>query len=113
MTVIAIARRRSRVTLEAPIETPDALGGVIRSFAPRATLWAALEPLSGGETAEADQPLGRAKYRVRLRWRNDVTAGMRIRAGARWLDIETVQDPDGRRREIWCLCVEAGPEPVS
>lgn len=37
---------RHRLTLEAPVETPDGAGGVTRSFATVATLWAAVTPVS-------------------------------------------------------------------
>lgn len=105
----AIGRRRLRVMLEEPVETPDALGGVLRSFQPRVAVWAALEPVRGEERDEAQQPLSRITHRLSLRWRGDVTAAMRFTAADRVFEVRGQYDPDGMRRTLVCLVAEVRP----
>lgn len=101
-----VGRHRTRLVLEEPVESPDTIGGVTRGFAIRATLWAAVEPVSGLERAEADRAEGAVSQRVTIRWRGDVTTAMRFSLGARRLAIRAQYDPDGRRRTLVCLCEE-------
>ena len=108
-TVSPLGRLRKRVTLEQPVETPDAIGGVTRSFVALATLWAEIAPLSGAETFAAVQPQERITHRVRLRYFSAVTAAMRLRLGTRLLLIRDVSDEDERRRYLICHCTENKP----
>lgn len=106
---IPIAARRRRVVLEAPVETADSIGGVIRTFAPVATLWARLEPIGAGERTEGQQADAKVTHRLTLRWRGDVAASMRFSAGSTRFVITGSYDPDGRRRDLVCLVEEVQP----
>jgi SPP1 family predicted phage head-tail adaptor len=102
-----IAGRRLSVTLEAPADVTDPIGGVTRSWAPVATLWAVLEPLPRGvERAEAQRAEGAATHRLIIRWRGDVSPAMRFAAPGKIYDVTTTYDPDGRRRDLVCLVEE-------
>jgi len=105
----SIGQRRLRATLEEPVEIADALGGVIRSFQPRITLWVRLEPLHGDERTEADRVGAPVSHRLSLRWRGDISEAMRFVAGGRLFDIRASFDPDGRRRTLVCLVEERRP----
>ncbi|MCP6280583.1 phage head closure protein, partial [Klebsiella pneumoniae] len=72
-----------RLTLEAPAETPDGAGGVTRTFAPVATLWASVTPVSSREATEAAQRGVTVTHRIFLRFSADITARHRFRDGAR------------------------------
>ena len=95
-----IAARRLRVTLEEPVEAADAIGGVSRTFTPRITLWARLEPATLADRAEADRGEAVVTHRLTLRWRTDLTTAMRLAAGPRRFAIHGWFDPDGRRRDL-------------
>jgi len=100
---------RRRVTIEAPAETPDGAGGVIRAFAPLAQAYAAVEPVSAAE-AEQGRALGLKRlWRVTIRARGDVTGGCRLAWGDRSFDVLSVRplDADGRYEEL--LCEETAP----
>jgi len=100
---------RRRLTLEAPVATPDGLGGATQTHQPVAALWAQVEWISGGEHWRRGRPEQVATHRVTLRWRADVDAGLRLRDGDRLFDIRAVADPDGSRRRLICLVQEVSP----
>ncbi len=100
---------RTRFVLEAPVETPDDAGGVVRVFASAGAVWAALARLSGSEGWEADREAQTLNWRAEIRFRAGIDAGMRLRRGTRILDILSVADPDGRRRRLVLDCRETAP----
>lgn len=103
---VAIGARRRRFTLELPQESADGFGGVIRSYAAGPQLWGSIELVSGEERVRAGRPEQAATHRVRLRYRDGVTAAMRLAAGPRRFAIRSAADPDGRRRDLVCLVEE-------
>ena len=108
-SVSPLGRLRKRVTLEQPVETPDAIGGVTRGFAALATLWAEIMPVGGAERFVAMQQQEAITHRVRLRFFSAVTAAMRLRLGTRILLIRDVTDEDETRRYLICHCEEQKP----
>lgn len=101
-----IAGRRVRLVLEAPVEVADPLGGAEITHQPLLTLWASVCAQRGGETEVAGRVEGAVDTRITLRWRPGVDAGMRFSDGTRRFVIRAVFDPDGRRRDLVCLCQE-------
>lgn len=112
-TAPLIAARRLRLVLEEPVPVADEIGGETRSYAPRLTLWARVQPVGSAarstERSLADQAGQGVTHHVTLRWRGDITAAMRFRAGARLFNILGQSDPDGLRRNLVCLVEEAAP----
>jgi|APTNR8051073442_1049403.scaffolds.fasta_scaffold01756_4 SPP1 family predicted phage head-tail adaptor len=104
-----IGQRRLRAVLEEPVEAGDGLGGVLRSYQPRVTLWVRIEPLKGLERAEAERAEAAVSHRISLRWRGDVTGAMRFAIGAHRYNVRALFDPDGRRRTLHCLVEEVRP----
>jgi SPP1 family predicted phage head-tail adaptor len=97
---------RSRVALEAPVETADEVGGVTRAFVAIASVWAEIVPLYGEHRFEADREEASITHRVLIRWLDGVSAGMRFSEGGRILMIRAVYDPDERHRFLFCRCEE-------
>lgn len=99
---------RQRVTIQAPNVVTNAYGEPITSWVPLATVWGSVLPLAGREAMnqEAGQVQATVQQDVRIRWRSDVSPRMRLVVGARALDVESVEDPDGRRRVLRLLCRE-------
>lgn len=89
-----------RLTLEEPVETPDGAGGVIRSYATVATLWAQVMPISSRGDVEAEKPGGAVMHRIRIRQSPDITTRHRFRDGTAIFRIVSLRDPDGRGRFI-------------
>jgi SPP1 family predicted phage head-tail adaptor len=89
-----------RLVLEAPVETNDGSGGVTRSFAAAATLWAAVEPVSARESVAADALGANVTHRIRIRTRADVTLRHRFRDGDIVFRIVAIRDRDRRFLDI-------------
>ncbi len=104
-----LSQMRARIVIEAPVETPDAAGGVTRSFAAQATVWAQVKPVKAADAPPAALPGQTVSHRVTLRWRAGLTTGHRLRLGARVFALQTVYDPDERRRTLVCLAREVKP----
>jgi len=91
---------RERVTIEAATRAGDGAGGEVVTWAPLATVWAEVAALSGAEIVEAERVVARGQYDVTIRFRDDVTAQMRLVWRGQALNIRNVRDKDGRRRRL-------------
>ncbi len=103
---IPLGSRRLRLVLEAPVEVQNAQGGAAMAFSPVITLWARLDAGPGRELAIGERLEARTETRITIRWRGGVDATMRFALGARIFPIVSAFDPDGRKRELVCLCQE-------
>src|SRR3954451_20499232 len=93
-----IGEMRQRLVLEQPAETADGAGGVTRSYATVATLWAALMPVSDRDAVEAQALGAEVTHRAVMRMRTDITTHHRLRLGARVFRIVALRDQDGTGR---------------
>jgi SPP1 family predicted phage head-tail adaptor len=99
----------ARLDLEVPVETPDGQGGAEVAFVAAASAWALIEPVSAVVVEEASGQLFTRTHRIWLRWRTDVSIGMRLRRGARIFRVGATEDPDETRRYLICHCEETLP----
>lgn len=95
---ISISDMRHRVVLEAPVETADGAGGVVRAYEDAATLWAAIEPIGAEPRFSEDRGGQRITHRITLRYRNGITAHHRLRHGTKNYEIHSIHDPRGDGR---------------
>lgn len=102
---------RHRVQLVADVGTIAGLQGPIPDEQIRATPWAKIEPLRGGEYWRANQSESSATHRIVLRWRPDfdVTTRMAILHGERRFDIDEVLNVDERNHTLELLAHEHEP----
>lgn len=98
-----------RLTLERAVDVSDGQGGVTRSWEAVAPVWAKLEPVSAESVERAAQRGLIDTHRVTIRFRSDITTGMRLTRAGRRFAIRTLQDPDESGRYLVCLCVEERP----
>lgn len=98
---------RERITIQQAVETPDGGGGSSVVWTDLATLWAEVRPLSGRERLQAQQIEASVDYRVTIRYRSDVDAGMRVVWGALTMNIRAVYNED-RKRKYLTLDAESG-----
>ncbi|OAI29705.1 head-tail adaptor protein [Methylosinus sp. R-45379] len=106
MNAPKIGEMRLRMSLEAPVDTPDDSGAMTRGYVGRGDIWVKLTPLSAeARFIEERQELA-IHWIAQARWRADVTSEMRLVDGARSLRITSASDPDGRRRFLFCHCEE-------
>jgi SPP1 family predicted phage head-tail adaptor len=92
-----IGAMRMRFVIETPVETPNALGGASISWQAGAAFWGRLEAKKGSEPVVGERVSAKVLARIITRHRAGLTAGMRLRCGARLFEIVAVFDPDGRR----------------
>ena len=109
MEGLTIGALRARLTLEAPLETPDDAGGVIRRFVAAASVWCEIATLNAQQRFEAEQIGQTVTHRITLRYRDSLNARHRFRRGDRIFLVRGVQDPDDRRRRLVCHCEELTP----
>lgn len=72
-------------------------------------LWAVIESISEQRFRELSDLKSHSSanfYRIRIRYRKDITEDMRITWGSKSFDVKKVYDPDGKRRELALLCEE-------
>jgi head-tail adaptor len=97
---------KTRLQIQAPVETDDGQGGVARSYTTLTTAWAQVTPVSlrgNGTNVEADAEGATAKYRILLRSNFVLTLQHRLVDGARIYRIAAIRDADDRR----CIAVDA------
>jgi len=78
-----IGHLNRRLVLQAPSESDDGAGGVVRGFTAVTTLWAQVTPLSARSDVSADSLGASLRYRITIRKRDDVTTRHRFIEGAR------------------------------
>lgn len=71
-----------------------------------ATVWASIEPLSGREYLLANNVNSETKSRIRIRYRQGITTGMRIKYKDRLFDIQSVADIEERHVAMELMCSE-------
>lgn len=103
---VRIGDLRQRLVIERPVRSADGGGGAVETWEAVAEAWGAVIPLTGGERVEADAVTGRVTHEIWIRHRDDVSADMRLRLGARLFEVRAVIDVDERRRFLKCLCEE-------
>ena len=99
---------RYELSLQQVDLTDDGMGGHAESWSEVATVFARVEPLSANMQFAAGQTMEEATHRVTLRYREDLTGGMRFVRAARVWEIMTVRDPDETGRYLVCRTKEKG-----
>ena len=94
-------RLKTRLAVQAPVETDDGQGGVTRGFVTMALVWAALLPSAARRDVEADADGASVRVRVILRRGLELTLQHRLVDGPRVYRIVTMREvDDGRFVEI-------------
>ena len=75
---LAAGRLRHRVEIEEQISERDSDGVLVTYWAPVASVWAAVEPVSVKEWIQSGQMQSEVKARFVIRYRPDIRASMRI-----------------------------------
>lgn len=97
-------RLDQRITLEAATTEPSGWGQPVETWAPVATVWAAVEPLAGREYFAADAAQSEVTTRMRMRWRPGIKGQMRVQHAGTVYNIKSVIDIRSGRRELVLMC---------
>jgi SPP1 family predicted phage head-tail adaptor len=99
---------RHRVTIQRPVADP-AWGGTT-TWQDHATVWAAIEPLSGREFFAAQQVQSETTGKITIRYIPGITADMRILHGSRIFELTAPPiDPQERHAELQLMVKETTP----
>ena len=99
---VPVGELRHRTTLERAAQ--DTAGETV--WTPVDTVFAAIAPVSAGETESGGGLAGTVSHRIEMRWRSDVTSRDRLRLGDRVFRIVATRDLDERRRRLVVLAEE-------
>lgn len=100
---------RDRLTLLAPVTVADGQGGQTTTWSEGDQVWAAVVPLSGREALSAGAVQSSLSTRITIRYRDGVTAQMRVRRerdGQLYELTGPPRDVDARRRWLELDAVE-------
>ena len=104
-----IGQLKERLVIQQQIITTDAGGGqqnTWQDLPENAVIWAALKPKKA-EERYAFQQIGQAQtHLVKIRYRADMTANLRLRKGTRIFAILSVYDQDENGRYLYLNCQE-------
>lgn len=99
-------RYRVPVTLEQPVQTVAADGSATLVYVEAGTGFAAIKAKSQRQDGLEGRFQGIVTHEIRLRYRDDLTGGWRIKARNRVFRLLAVTDPDLKSRELLCLAEE-------
>lgn len=71
--------------------------------------WAEVLELTGNRLWAAQQVHAEARTEVRLHWTDEIKPLMRIRHMGQDMEIISAADPDGKRKELVCICRDVTP----
>ena len=100
---------RYRVEILQRVKEKDKSGAIVMVWRPLAVVWADVRHLSGSETMRHDVLTASVRASVRIRWRSDVSAEMRLRVDGTLYAVRSVI-PDFPRREFLDLVCESLPD---
>jgi len=107
MTQVGRLNKRVKISqLATGSPAVDAYGQPNTSWEEVDTVWAAIEPVSGREFWAQQQVQSEITAKIRIRYRNDVSAGMKAEYGGKTYMIQTVIDPLEAHRELHLMCSE-------
>jgi len=106
-------RLRHRLVLQSKTYTDDAYGSdSIVGWTTEATVWGAIEPLSGRELFAQEQIQAEAQVRIVIRYRGSIDTTWRITNGGLYYDIVSIINHDTRDRMLTILCRQGVSEEV-
>lgn len=95
-----------RVELQTRSTTQDSFGSQSTTWTTTIPAWARIEPLSGRALEAAKQLHAEVTHRVTIRYRPGITAAMRLKYGARLMEIGYVLNPGETNEQLQLLCTE-------
>ncbi|MCC7006005.1 MAG: phage head closure protein [Ottowia sp.] len=104
MSMLPAANFSQRVRLQKQITTQNSLGESVGTWINVALVWADIRYLNGKEYLAAQLEISKANISMRIRWRNDVNAAMRVLHGNHIYNIEVVLPDMQERMHLDLVC---------
>ncbi len=96
-------RLNRRITIQEATTGQDAIGQPVNTWSDVATVWAAINDLSGREYLAADAAQNAVTTKITIRHLDGLAPAMRVIAGEDEYDVEAVLGTD--RRTLMLMCV--------
>lgn len=93
-----------RATIQQLAAGVDTLGQPVNTWSDVATLWANVRHASGSESIKADVLTSIVRASIRIRYRTDITTGMRVTAGVYTYNIVAVLPDLGTKEYTDLVC---------
>lgn len=104
MSTLRAGTLRDRITIQRKTGAKDAWNTPqTTGWEDHAKVWARVEHLSGLAAIKADADTSIVKASIRIRWRTDITADMRVLFSGRVYEIYAVQ-PGATREHVDLVC---------
>lgn len=97
-------RLRHRLTLQSKTYTANAYGEQVVTWSDEATVWGAIEPLSGREYFAQSQIQAEATVRIVIRYYSTIDETWRVKHGGLYYNIVDVLNHDLRNRMMTLMC---------
>lgn len=104
---IRAGRLRHRVELQSPTTTRSSTGSALVAYSTTATVWAAVEPLTGREYLASNQTQNEVTTRIVIRHYSGVVPSWRVVHGSKTYTVEAVINEDEMDRHMQLMCKEA------
>lgn len=108
--MVDAGKLRHRVTFQRFGGTQDDFGDPLQAddanWTNVATMWAAINPISGREFYAAEQSQSEVSHKISCRYRAGLDTAMRIACGARRFRIISIIDWEERHESLLIMCKE-------
>jgi len=101
-----VAGLRKRVTIQRSTRVSDGQGGYTETWAAIASVWSAIEPVSGFEKLQAMQLAAPVTHKITMRFRSDFVASDRIAYGNRIFAVKEIINLNEADAFLQIRCIE-------
>jgi SPP1 family predicted phage head-tail adaptor len=103
---VQAGKLRDQVTINRWLSSADPQWGAGGGWVSMDTIWAGVTPVNGTEKFVSQAVQAEATHMVKVRYRPDITTKDRLLYRNRTLELLSVLDVDGRRRELEIVAKE-------
>jgi SPP1 family predicted phage head-tail adaptor len=97
---------KHRITLEIPTRVKNDLGEWVETWGLFATVWSAIEPLSGNLFYQAQQANSEAQGRIRIRYIENLNPPVRVKYGDIIYEVLSIIQPRTAKKELHLIYKE-------
>ena len=91
---------KHRITIQAPTRVPDGMGNTDNTWTDRATICAAIWPVSAKEQIQSMGVVMTMSHRIRIRYRSDIRSNWRLKYKNSLFNIVSIVNPNMENRML-------------
>ncbi len=109
MKTLKVGEFRQRIIIQQNTPTANSIGELVSTWTTFLTVWAFVEPRTGGRFWEAQQPIAEVDGVIHIRYQSGITAAMRVLWGIRIFKIQAISNNEERNRDLLIFYKEIQP----